>query len=400
MWSMMPLLIRIVVGLTFTVSASAVLLFFVLYPVGLWVVSRFTPRRRPLPSAARPHVTILVVVRNAERLIEEKLVNCLAQRYPEDKLDVVVYSDGSTDDTNRIVRGFEGPRLRFHASVEHHGKIAAMNAAMSHCRGEIVLFSDADALLDPDVLDKLIPHFEDESVGGVCGRRVISRDRTGLTAAQQSYIGFDSAIKAMESRIGSMTSNDGKLYAIRRELFHPIPPAVTDDLYVALDVVRQKRRFVFEPDALARIPVPARGPAHEVSRRRRIVSQSLRGIYLLKTTLNPLAHGWFSVALAVNKVLRRLLPVCLAGLFLSTAALGTVSLWAVLLWSAQAAFYAAGWSFRLLGHRDSPGRLGRATSRIWFFMLGQWGTLLGLIDFLTGRSVVKWDPVKTDAKAY
>jgi len=391
----------VIAGLAFALSALGILLFFPLYPLGVWLVSRFAPRRTVSRSDARPPVSLLVVVRNAESFIADKVRNGLALHYPEDRLEIVVYSDGSTDATNRIVGAIDHSRLHFHASADHRGKIAALNAAMDHCRGEIVVFSDADARLDPDALIELIGHFDDPRVGGVSGRRVIARDRARLQEAQAGYVGLDSFLKGLESRIGSTTSNDGKLYAIRRELFHPIAPAVTDDLYVALDVVRQRRRFTFEPRARAFVPAPARSPAHEVRRRRRIVSQSLRGIYLMRETLNPLRHGGFAFALAINKVLRRLLPFSLLGLFASSLALSFALPWFAAVWLALAALCLAGGACGLTGGRGRDGRGLPARSAAWayFFMLGQYGTLLGVLDFVSGRSVVKWDPVKTDDQA-
>ena len=256
------------------------------------------------------------------------------------------------------------------------------------------MFSDADALLDPDALRRLTRWFGDPEVGGVCGRRVLHKDAASLKEAQGRYIDLDSAIKRLESLRGSITSNDGKLYAMRRKLFQRIPPAVTDDLYTSLSVVRQGYRFVFEPSAVARIHVPSRSEAHELQRRRRIVGRSLRGIFAQRELLNPFRHGWFAVGLAVNKVGRRLLPVFLIVLLATSLVLAFR--WPV--FAAFAALQVAAYGAALLypalpeaWQRTVPGRVAGAAR---YFCLGCLGTLLGFCDWVAGRRILKWDPVK------
>ena len=382
----------------FALSLSGLVAFFVLYPAAVWLVSRFLRRGVPEASSALPTVTLLVVARDSEEFIGNKARNALALDYPEDKLDILFYSDGSTDGTERIVRSFEGPRFRLMCGIGHQGKIPSLNRAMQSCTGEIVALSDADAMLDPDALIKLVRYFADPRVGGVCGQRIIAQEADSKEA-QSSYIGLDSAIKLWESRIGSITSNDGKLYAIRRELFDPIAPAVTDDLYVALNVIRQHYRFTFEPEARAYIHTPSRNPAHEVERRRRIVSQGLRSLYLMRATLNPFRHGLYAIALGTNKVLRRMLPFCLILMFLSSVALSFRYPWFAAVWTMHIAFVLLAWSHPLFGRGGSKSLLRRVSGYAHYFALGQYGMMLGTIDFLTGRQVTKWNPVKTDPKA-
>ncbi len=390
-------------------SLAGTLLFF-LYPAALWIAAR--ARGRPDPPcdpAELPAVSVLTAVRNGQEHIGHKIANGLALDYPPQRLDLVVFSDGSTDQTERIIRSCAGPRVRADASGPHIGKAEALNRAFRHCRGEIVVFSDADAMLEPGAVRALVRHFADPRVGGVCGRRVIDRDRADLGGAQSRYIGFDSAIKALESRLGRITSNDGTLYAIRRELFQPVPGAVTDDLWVGLNVIARGHRFLFEPRARARIRVPSRGAAHEVERRRRIVSRSLRGIFLMRGLLNPARHGVFALGLLVNKVLRRLLPVFLLLLLATSALLAPSHPAAAALLALQGIFYAAALGYpvmagidALLGRRGAaplPGprrALRRAASIPFYFCVGNYGTLRGLADFLVGRKVTRWDPRKTD----
>ncbi|MHC4100187.1 MAG: glycosyltransferase [Planctomycetota bacterium] len=368
---------------------------FALYPIALWIVARSRPERE-LGDPDPPPVSMLVAVRNGQAHIGDKIRNALDLDYPRDRLEIIVHSDGSTDGTVRVMRQFEDSRVVCLESAEHIGKAEALNRAARACRGDIIVFSDADALLERGALRALVRHFDDPRLGGVCGQRVISRDGRALKAAQHRYIAFDSTIKTLESRFGRITSNDGKLYAVRRPLVQPITEGVTDDLFVCLTVIRQGFGFIFEPRARALIRLPSRSPSHEVERRRRIVSRSLRGIRLMRGLLNPWRYGAYAVGLMINKLLRRLLPVGLILILVSTAILSAFHPAAAVLLAVQAGFYAAALAYPALARIASAGAIRRAASVPFYFCVGNYGTLLGLADFLRGRRVARWDPRKTD----
>jgi glycosyltransferase involved in cell wall biosynthesis len=229
-----------------------------------------------------------------------------------------------------------------------------------------------------------------------------------MEAGQRGYLRFDSLIKTLEDRNDSITSNDGKLYAIHRTLFAPIPEGVTDDLYVALGVTARGYRFRFAPAARAVIPPPVHSPGHEIRRRRRIVAQSLRGIFRMHSLLAVQKHGIFAIGLFINKIVRRLLPLLLP-------AWGCAAL---LLWQ-QHVFYALAalvlpssiliallYPFvetvpsrcqstknASLQYRSAH-LLTRLSSVSAYFWLGHIGTLLGLLDALCRRTITKWEPEK------
>ena len=218
-----------------------------------------------------------------------------------------------------------------------------------------------------------------------------------LDTAQADYFRFDSLIKRLESQLGSISSNTGTLYAIRRALFQPVPPAVTDDLYVSLSIIKKNYQFIFEPDAKVYIKAPSINPAHEILRRRRIVSQSLRGIYLMKDLLNPFKYGFFSIRILINKIIRRLLPIFMLLIFFSSLVLSFHYLFFRIIFFLQIIFYLLAVSYLSLFQHTSHLRIvARITSLAYYLCLGNFGTLLGLIDFLRGKRIVKWEPSRTD----
>ena len=369
------------------VSAFSLVLLIFLNPLLIWALCVF---RRPLPvgtdPAHRPSVDFVIVVRNGEAVIEKKLRDTLALRYPRESFQVLVYSDGSADDTAARAASVSGGSVRVIAASRHEGKNASLNRAVKECRGELLVFSDVDAEVDPGALERLAAHFADPRIGGVSGNKVVPGRVGRLGGPQRIYNAFAAAIKRLESRSGTVTTNDGTLYAIRRSLYRPLPTAVTDDLFVCLSVITQGYRFLFEPEATARVSAPSKSIAHEVERRRRIVSNSLKGLFLMREVLNVARYGTAALSLLCNKVLRRVLPALLVLLLFSSATLATAHPAMALFFAAQLLFYgmAALYLARGVG--------GRAGATAAFFLAGNVGTLLGLADYLRGREIVKWDP--------
>lgn len=382
--------------IVFFLSLGGILLLSIVFPLVLLILSVFFRRgMMARPQEYSPAITLLVVVRNAQDFIAHKIENSLSLDYPSDRYEILFYSDGSTDETENIIASCPDKRLRLISEPMHHGKTSGLNRAVQKCSNEIIVFSDADALLDAGALQKLARHFHNPAIGGVCGQRAIHRDNTSLKEAQSGYIRVDSLIKKLESKTGSISSNDGKLYAIRKKLFQPIPDGVTDDFFVSLTVIASGHRFIFEPEARAYIHVPSRTPGHELSRRRRITSRSLRGIFINRRLLNPLRYGMFSFQLFTNKVLRRALPVFLIMLFPACLFLiGTHPVFAPLS-AAQFLFYGAALLYPILAmENQKKDAATKALSLIYYFCIGNIGTLLGSMDFLRGKVIFKWDPVK------
>jgi len=379
-------------------SVLVILYHFVLFPLLLGALSAW--RARPNPPAfpdEAPFVSIIVAVHNGRDQIEPKIANCMQLAYPPERYEVLIASDGSTDGTAEHAARHAGERVRVFDYPEHRGKIAALNATVPHARGKILVFTDISAMLDRAALRRLVHWFGDPEVGGVAGRKETVREDNHLAHAQHHYMGYEDFIRECEARIGSVASNEGFLYAMRRDLFQPLPEAVTDDLYNAMNVVRQGARFLYDPEAWAAIPPRSRSPRHELARRRRIVASSLYGIWRMRALLNPFRHGMYAVALFSHKVLRRLVPVFLLSALVAHVFLAFNShFWAWLLLP-HVLFYGFGIAchFGLAAALCRMGRVGRKMTLVYYFCLGNWGTLLGLCDFLAGRRVTRWKP--TDA---
>jgi cellulose synthase/poly-beta-1,6-N-acetylglucosamine synthase-like glycosyltransferase len=373
---------------------------FVFYPLSLWI-SAFFVKKKGFPSCktSNHNVSIIVAIRNAEAIIKEKIKNCFSLNHLEHRMEIIFSLDGSTDRTEEILKKYKNnEKIKIIVSHIHQGKAYALNRAAREASNKILLFTDADAILEPQSLMVLLRHFNNPEIGGVCGRRIIYKDKVKMKSAQKDYIKFDSMIKKLESITGSITSNDGKLYCIRKTLFQPIAATATDDLYTCLTVIKQGYKFIFEPEAKAFIRVPSRNLTHEFFRRRRIVMRSLRGIYLSKNLLNPFKYGTFAFGLFINKVLRRLLPIFLILLFLSSATLAFINQWLLGVWILQLSGYFFALIYPLMNILPKnilTNKLIRLSTLACYFCIGNLGTLFGLVDFLFGKKTEKWEPLKT-----
>lgn len=360
------------------------------YPVLVRLWGRFRPR----PVAAGPSaltVTVVIAAYNEEEVIGERLANLFATDYPGHLIQAIIASDGSTDRTEAIVSSVSDDRVHL-MSLPRQGKIPALNEAVRHARGEILVFSDANTEFERNTLTNLLRSFKDPAVGGVVGNTgyKIAKDSESSSHGENLYWGYDTGLKEAESRCGSVVSAHGGLYAIRRELFEPPQDAsVTDDFFISTGVVAKGRRLVFEKDARA-YEYAVVGAQQEFGRRVRLMTRGIRSLYLRRNLLNHRVHGFYSVALASRKLVRRLTWFALFTLLASSIALAgshPVFLVAAL---AQVGFYGValvGWALR----RRPIGRH-RVFYVPFFFCMANLAAMLATLRFIRGDRIALWQP--------
>jgi cellulose synthase/poly-beta-1,6-N-acetylglucosamine synthase-like glycosyltransferase len=200
----------------------------------------------------RTTVSVLLAVYNGEAFVARKLDNLLALDYPAELLDIIVVSDGSTDATDRIVESYAHRSVRL-MRASHAGKPSALNVAMEHARGELLLFADVRQMFDPQALRHLVANFADKSVGAVTGElRFVHSDRVGEAADIDVYWRYEIWARQQHSLIDSIFSTTGCIYALRRSLAEPIPPdTLGDDIVIPLRAFFRGYRVVIDTEALA-----------------------------------------------------------------------------------------------------------------------------------------------------
>jgi cellulose synthase/poly-beta-1,6-N-acetylglucosamine synthase-like glycosyltransferase len=358
------------------------------YPLLLFVRSRL----RPWPVLqGRPDVSVSVIVaaHNEASIIEEKIRNTLSLDHAPDRLELIVASDGSTDGTDAIVEHVADERVRL-LGLPRAGKINALNRAALEAHGDILVFTDANVMLDPDAVRHLVRNFADPDVGGVCGekrlRGAAGGDATGR--GEGLYGRYDRWVKRLESRGGSVYAADGCMYAIRRDSFEPVRHLwQADDIAISARVILRGLRLVYEPAAVCYEEAPADGVA-ELRRKARVANHTTRAVLNLWREL-PRA-GFWAVQLVSHKLVRYMVPVWLILLLGCNLPLANGSpLFAAIL-VAQVMFYAlalAGWLFR----SSAPGQT-RLLSVPYFFTLVNAAALMGLVGVLRGHRHATWAP--------
>ncbi len=370
------------------------------FPLLVLLRARLRPRPHQIADIT-PSVSVVIAAHDEAASIGPRVDNLLALDYPADRLEIVIASDGSTDATVEEARRRADPRVRV-LDLPRTGKATALNTAVGASTGEIVVFSDANTAYAPEAIRRLVRSFADPAVGGVAGNQVYlptsaaggRSDPAGATAAgvgERSYWDFDRLVKDAESLGGSVISATGAIYALRRELFQPVPDGVTDDFATSTRVIAAGRRLVFEPEAVALEPV-AGSSRREYGRKVRIMTRGLRGVAMSRDLLDPRRHGFYALQLLTHKVLRRLMAIPLL----------VIALTSVLLWNdgpiyrlaalGQAVVYGLGTIGLALRDR-------RAGRRPWFaipafFLLVNIASLHALWNLITGRRIDRWQPAR------
>jgi cellulose synthase/poly-beta-1,6-N-acetylglucosamine synthase-like glycosyltransferase len=358
------------------------------YPLlAAWLARRFGRLTEPrlLDDEQLPSISLLVAAHNEESVIRQRLENALAMDYPTDKLEIVVASDGSSDQTAAIVKQFGGRGVRLLDFHDRRGKASVLNAAVASLRGGIVLLSDANTFLDPSAARRLVRWFADDRIGVVCGRLVLSDPQTGQNV-DSLYWKYETFIKKCEARLGALLGANGAIYALRREEYQPIPgDTIVDDMVIPLlAYLRTGCRTVYDAQAVAYEETPPR-IASEFRRRARIGAGGFQSLARLWRLLDP-RRGWIALAFLSHKVLRWLCPFFLLGMLAANLLLLDQPLYRLML-AAQLMFYAVSAAGTFLPGSAPLVRLIRATT---MFSSMNLALLVGFGRWLTGRQRGAW----------
>ena len=378
------------------VGAGVAVYAYLLYPVLVGVIGWIRPAPgRPSPPDEWPLVSITVPVYNEGTHIRRKLERILAWDYPSDRRQILVVSDASTDDTDRIVGEFAGRGVELVRLPARGGKTAAENAALPHLRGSIVVNSDASIDVPPGSLKALVTWFTDPTVGVVSCRDV----STSSVAAEgnqgeSGYVGYEMAVRRLETQAGGIVGASGCFYAIRTHLHqHLVPEALSRDFAAPLVARRHGFRSVSADDAIAYVPRTT-SLRREYRRKVRTMTRGLETLYFHRGLLDPFRFGLFAWELWSHKLIRWLVPagslVALAGLILLAPALT----WArVLLALAGVGILAAlvGWVW------PEGRRLPRIVAIPTYALAGNVAALQAWVSAVRGDLNPIWEPTRRPA---
>lgn len=313
------------------------------------------PTKREYPRESDlPDVTLFITAFNEQDIVNEKMKNSLALDYPPNKLHIVWVTDGSNDGTNEQLQSNWGEQATVYYQPERQGKTAAMNRGMKLINTPIVIFTDANTMVNTEAVKEIVQAFLDPSVGCVAGeKRVITQTKDGAAAGGESlYWKYESTLKALDAQLYSAVGAAGELFAVRRELFEEMEKdTLLDDFILSLRIAMKGYRISYCKKAYA-IESSSANMKEEEKRKIRIAAGGLQSIWRLKALLNPFRYGILCFQYTSHRVLRwSITPILFFALFPINIIL--------LLFNVSLSFYG---TFLLL--------------QIIFYTLGLWGYIL------------------------
>jgi cellulose synthase/poly-beta-1,6-N-acetylglucosamine synthase-like glycosyltransferase len=359
---------------------------FTSYPLSLWLIRALRPPLSPRRSVALGDTFALCFsAYNEERVIGDKIDNCLALRQTRPELEILTYVDAATDRTTELLSTYER-EFTLCVSSRRAGKTHGMNRLASLAKASVLVFTDANVMLDRQALARLEPYFANPQIGCVCGHLRYVNAGAGTTAALGAlYWRFEEWLKQLESDTGSAMGADGSLFAIRRSLSRPVPENLIDDMFVSLSILCDGFRVVRADDVVAyELAVTSR--AEEFRRKVRIACQAFNVHRRLWPRLRRLDRLTVYKYLS-HKVLRWFSACSLAlgaacfELALAAAGFAWIALGSVLLLAAVALSGRYGW--------------GKFPSRLWDIVSALGGTALGVWYSLRGAEFQVWTPAQS-----
>src|SRR6185369_3103967 len=271
----------------FWISIAAILYTYAGYPALVWLLSRLRARE-VVKATVEPRVSIVIACHNEQDKIERRIRNLLECGYPNELMEIVVVSDGSTDFTAEVARRYASNRVNLQAYEGQRGKAIALNVGVEAAGGEIIIFADARQSFEPEAISELVANFADPGVGAVSGELLIDGDGSASVGEGVGlYWKYEKWIRKSESRAGSAIGATGAIYAIRRALWRPLPEnTILDDVYTPMAIALAGHRVVFEEKARAH-DVTADSARREFARKVRTLTGNYQLCQLMPRLLVP-----------------------------------------------------------------------------------------------------------------
>ena len=382
----------------FLISLFIILYTYIGYGLVLYVLIRLLRLirgRKTLSSEPfTPSLTLIVAAYNESYIIEEKILNTLELSYPAEQLRIIFITDGSTDDTPGIIARY--PQIELMHKEGRTGKIVAVHRAMQQVVSDIVVFTDANTMINREALLNISRHYRDERTGAVAGeKRVKIDDSADATAGEGFYWKYESALKKWDSELYSVVGAAGELFSIRSSLYQAVETdTILDDFMISMHIALKGYRIVYEPDAFATETASA-NTTEELKRKIRISAGGFQSLLRLKRLFLFYPYPVLSFEFISHRVLRWAVTpyLMILALILNTVLVFRENAHAYLLWIllAQLCFYTAsviGWLFEKR----------RLKIKLFFipyyFCLMHYAVVAGMIRFFFTEQSVLWEKAR------
>lgn len=385
-----------VISLIFWSSLFLVFYTYIGYALLLYIVIKvkrllIKPQHIEELQSFTPAVTLMVAAYNEASFIRQKIENTLSLNYPADKVQIIFVTDGSSDDTNNIIRDYNQITLLY--EPERRGKTMAINRAMKYVKTPFVVFSDANTLLNKDVLICLMRHFQDEHTGAVAGEKkiMVTGKAEAEGAGEGMYWKYESLLKKWDAELYSVMGAAGELFAVRTSLYEDVPAdTILDDFMISFGINKKGYRVAYAPDAYAQ-ETPSASLLDEHKRKVRIAAGGFQSISRLTELLNFFRYPRVTWQYVSHRVFRwTVAPLCLSLALLTNIAICAMGApfvyWLVLL--LQLAFYGMAFAGYLLARRQVKSKLLYVP---FYFVFMNVAVYQGFARFLRKKQSAVWD---------
>ncbi|MGB8658694.1 MAG: glycosyltransferase [Candidatus Zixiibacteriota bacterium] len=355
------------------------------YPALLFLVSLF--RRRPVQKGdVTPSVSIIIAVHNEEKIIKEKIENTLSLNYPQEKLEIIIVSDCSTDSTDQMVSQFEKEGVKLFSLNERKGKHYAQAIGLDQTKGEILAFTDAAAILEKNALLNLVKNFADLKVGCVTSEDKV-QSKEEINREEGIYVKYEMNLRRLESNVCSVVGLSGSFFAVRKQLCKEWPLEYSSDFFLALRSFTHGYRGINETSSITYYgAVPS--SKGEFNRKVRTVANGLRVLIKNFQILNIARFGFFSVQVISHKLFRWMVPLFLVLLFLENLFVVNESELYLFFLIAQLVFYSMAGLASFFPNLNKK-RIFRIPS---FFCLVNLAILVAWFEIFVGKTHFVWEP--------
>lgn len=374
----------------FTSSIAVLLYIFFGYPVILGILSFLFSKKVNKDESYCPSVSLIISAYNEENIIREKIENSLELDYPKEKLEIIIASE-STDKTNEIVEEYKDKRVVLYGYANREGKRATLYRTVPLAKGEIIVFSDANAMYRKDAVRNLVRNFADKRIGCVSGRlKYINKKESSIGEGESAYWEYDFILKKLASRLFSLGGGvNGSIFALRKELYNPIDKYRGDDYEISCRVEIGGHGVVIEPEAIS-YEEPSETSRQEFKRKVRLATWNFKSTVLLLREAIQKRRLFTAFILFSHRFLRYTMPVWIFLLFASNIFLLENNL--KYFFYLQSIFY----FFALVGFVTE--KKGFKVNTIFlipfYFCMVNCAAFLALIKNLSGKTEMLWEKVR------
>lgn len=376
----------------FWISAFLIFYCFIGYPFSLYIINKVMKKKNDVNISLRPTVSIIIPAHNEEKVIEQKLNNLINLNYPKELMEIIIASDNSTDKTDEIVKDFIQENKEYFISLyrvnKRQGKTNAQNEAVRVAKGEILVFSDANAMLDKDSIIHLVSSFTSEDIVYVTGKlKYVNSLEHVSSEAENRYWNYDLFMRKIESDIQTITAGNGAIYAIRKSEYVDFDPIRCHDSAMPKYAGLNNKRAIYNEKAIAY--EKAGETSNDEFKRKVRMFRGILGIFKNPEKYNFFKHGWFSYFYFCHRALRYSLFILHIICFVSNAFLIKLSNMYLLLFLLQCIFYLLALSKKIFGFKN------KIFYYPYYYCMTLAAQLCGAINQLTGRSKPFWEKAES-----